>query len=80
MKRKLLTRMALLLCALTAGSSSVWADEPTNVSISFGTGTGAWAAHTNSTFTDSDNRVWSRTFSAGEKSVTVKKALLKMTA
>jgi hypothetical protein len=65
MKKTLLTKTLLLLCALAAGSSSVWA---TDVNINFGTTTNYWAAHSSASFTDSDSRSWSRTFSAGSKS------------
>ena len=64
-KQNFLTKM-LLLCALIVGSvSSAWA---TDVTITFGTGTGAWAAHSNASYTDSDSRTWSCTYSAGGKS------------
>jgi hypothetical protein len=50
----------------------VWADDPTVVTINFGTADGYWAAHTNdaehSTYTDSGSREWSRTFSANNTS------------
>ena len=54
-----------LLCLLLVGVGHVWAD-PTNVSISFGTGN--WVANSNASYEDSDSRTWSRTFSAGNKS------------
>ncbi len=67
--KKLFTRTMLLLCALIAGSGTVWADdESTNVTIKFGTGEGCWAAHTSGSFTDSDSREWSCTYTAGGKS------------
>ena len=68
MKRSTILKSILLLCALVAGSSSVWA---TDVTINFGTDSGDWAAHgtatTNATFTDSDNRVWTRTYSSNNQ-------------
>ena len=64
-KQNFLTKM-LLLCALIVGSvSSAWA---TDVTITFGTGTGAWAAHSNASYNDSDSRTWSRSFSANNQS------------
>ena len=58
----------LLLCALIVGSGTMWAEDPTNVTINFGTTTGYWAAHTNATYTDSDSRVWTRTCSVSNMS------------
>ena len=55
----------LLLCALVAGSTSVWAVD---VTINFGTTTGYWAAHTSGSYEDSDSRTWSCTYDAGNKS------------
>ena len=47
---------------------SMWATDPVSVTINFGTDETDWAAHTNGSYTDSDSRVWTRTFSAGNKS------------
>ena len=55
----------LLLCALVVGSMNGWA---TDVTINFGTDANDWAAHTTASYTDSDSRTWSRTYSAGSKS------------
>ena len=52
----------------------MWADDPTNVTINFGTTSGYWAAHTNdanqsySTYTDSDSRQWTRVCSVSNMS------------
>ena len=66
MKKLLLMKTVFLLCALVAGSSSVWAD--TEVTINFGTTTGYWSAHTADSYTDSDNRKWSRVCSVSNMS------------
>ena len=59
----------LLLCALIVGSGTMWAEDPTSVTINFGTTTGYWAAHTNATtYTDSDSRTWTRTCSVSNMS------------
>lgn len=55
----------ICLCMLTIGVGNVWG---TDVTINFGTTTGYWAAHTDNSYTDSDSRSWSRTYSAGDKS------------
>ena len=65
MKKLYLMKTMLLLFALVVGSSSVWA---TDVEINFGTSDGYWAAESAENYTDSDDREWSRTFSAGGKS------------
>ena len=50
----------------------IWADDPVEVTINFGTTTDYWAAHsadgTNDTYTDSDNRVWTRTCAVSNRS------------
>ena len=61
--KKLLT-LVLLLVASTTGA---WADD-TEVTINFGSTEGYWAAHNDASYTDSDSRTWTRTFSAGGKS------------
>ena len=62
-------KIMLLLCALIVGSGTMWAEDPTSVTINFGTTTGYWAAHTNATtYTDSDSRTWTRTCSVSNMS------------
>lgn len=65
MLKKLHLKLALLLTAMVMGAGNVWG---TDITISFGTGTGCWAAHTDESFTDSDSRTWTRSYSAGGKS------------
>lgn len=65
MKQLVLLKQLLLLFALIVGSTSAWAVD---VTINFGTTTGYWAAHTNASYTDSDQRVWTRTCSVSNMS------------
>ncbi|MBR1651779.1 MAG: BACON domain-containing protein [Alloprevotella sp.] len=65
-KQLLQFKTFLLVCLLAiVGTNASWGTE---VTITFGTGNGAWAAHTTSTYTDSDSIQWTRTYSAGNKS------------
>ena len=69
MKKLLQMKIMLLLCALIVGSGTMWAEDPTSVTINFGTTTGYWAAHTNATtYPDSDSRTWTRTCSVSNMS------------
>lgn len=65
MKRFTLLKSFLLLCALIAGAGTAWA---TDVTINFGTATNYWSAHTSASYTDSDNRVWTRVCSVNNMS------------
>ena len=57
-----------LLVLVTISIGNVWAADPTSVTINFGTTENYWAAHTNSTFTDSAKRQWACSWTAGGKS------------
>lgn len=65
MKRFTILKSFLLLCALIAGAGTAWA---TDVTINFGTATNYWSAHTSASYTDSDNRVWTRVCSVNNMS------------
>ena len=68
MKQTSLFKQFFLLVLLLVGSATgAWADE-TQVTINFGSTEGYWAAHNDASYTDSDSRTWTRTFSAGERS------------
>ena len=68
MKQTTLFKQFFLLVLLLVGSATgAWADE-TQVTINFGSTEGYWAAHNDASYTDSDSRTWTRTFSAGGKS------------
>lgn len=66
--KHLLTKMMLLVAVMLTGAGTAWAEDPTSVTINFGTTTGYWSAHTNENYTDSDSRMWSRTCSVSNMS------------
>ena len=66
MKKLTFWKSLFLLFALIVGTSTSWADD-TDVTISFGSTSGYWAAHDDASYDDSDSRSWSRTYSAGGK-------------
>lgn len=71
MKRKITFLIAaLMLLTFTTKPVNLKGQEKTttDVTINFGTTSGYWAAHTTTSYTDSDSRSWSRTYSAGNKS------------
>ena len=79
MKKRFLLKTMLLLCALIAGSSSVWATDDPNWSYTVVNGDASKLNTTLKTFTVDASHVWSyegTTVAAGEPAVTIGKSTI----